>query len=267
MAGFAGSVFAVDPSTVISGNFDPEVDDPNSMSTLWGVSLVGGFNITIPVGAFEDNSTAPGVPGSNPSLSRINSFKPIWSHAAFFSPGETDDLGRVVLPIDVRRNHNPDQGLRLELWRVDGDRDAPDTDWTYLGSSGNEMGLPKGKQFVNFDFPTLPTAFTLEAGEEYAFHLTPVTAGSLGALQGYHWLANYGVPAEGTQVLWNYNYNVPVNTLTEDASFFPFSNDASSSFGLLDLNRPGMLIQDSSVPEPASLALLALGGLALLRRR
>lgn len=265
------SSYAVNPLTVISGNFDPDTSNLNSMNTQGGVRLVGGFDIAIPVGAYEDSSFDPGVPGSNPGSGRISFAKPFWTHAAFFSPDENAELGRVVLPINVAGNYGADRGLRLEIWRVDGDRDDPENDWVLLSSSTEATSLAAGRQFINFDFLNGGTPLTMEAGQDYAFNLAPIAVGSSGASQAYFWLVNYGVPTVGAQILWNYNYNALLNSDTSDAAGYPFVRDGISNYGLLELNEPGMLIQDYSVvPEPAATPLLislAAIGLAFARRR
>lgn len=175
-------------------------------------------------------------------------------------PGFNNDSGPALTPgSELRLAALPAGQAFLSFWDGTGDIDFTPTG---AGTSLSLIGSPSRR--VTY---TGTSASYVENNEQSATNsLLIVTVDNLGS---FHRHITASIDAPGSEVpvgayLLAFELSNPGTVLTaSDPTYIVFNNGLSE-----DLHDDAIdFVSDTLVPEPASLATLALGGLALLRRR
>ncbi|MEQ9460372.1 MAG: PEP-CTERM sorting domain-containing protein [Phycisphaeraceae bacterium] len=230
---------------VIAANFDPETVDVNAMSYIRPTNSYF-------IGAHEDSLGT-------------STTKPIWTTTIFFSPDMDETMGRVSIALRARQQRD----VRLELLDTNGSFDpnaflAPDAanTFTFLGKAVIPAAeVTTGHTILDFDFDPIP----LDDQRVYALKLTMDAVGGPWSAGSFDWL---GVLGDAVPFLLDSAHHVPANSVVPDGTYgapsfgvYSFGTLSKGSFNI----GPSFSVE-TPVPEPASVALIALGATLIARR-
>lgn len=259
------------------------------LTMLWSVSAQGIVVVTSDtMGDVTPERVHIGVDTSGGNSLRL--------HNVCVSKGitRTDGTPLIIGDVDAPLNQNPalsDQ-LQFQRWRVTGGN--ADLKLTYLGqNTGYNSPLKLYTYGINQTIDdavvgaTLFTTNVTPAGTEILFTVPDnhyfgfvlYANGAVGNPAGVYWTENSkntdNAPGRITDhfLMYNIKYNGKISTMivAEDLGYNSSPQQFPNMLGDQDYNDVlvGMLTfaDDTPIPEPGSLGLLALGALGLLRRR